>query len=610
MPSPPARGIRPWVVFGGCVLIVVVLEWAEPVLLPTAIAILLTFLLNPPVTALQRTIGRPAAVVLIVSVVFGGLALLGYGIARQVGTLAEELPAYRENIRQKVADVRAASRGGAVETVQTTLKEIETEMTKEDDSARPTPVVMASEAAGLLAIPTWLTGLAAPLATAGLVSVLVIFMLLEHRDMRDRLAGLIGQGYLATTTRALEEAGTRVSHYLMMQSLVNAIYGVCVGLGLWWLDVPYPLLWATLGATLRFIPYIGPWLAAGGPILITLAALPGWTPTFYVVGFFTALELFTNLVLETVLYAGAAGVTQVALLIAVAFWTWLWGPLGLLLSTPLTVCLVVLGKHVPGFQFLSTLIADQPALGPDAMLYQRLLARNPGDAWDVIERQLQSQTREEIYDNVLLPPLSYAERDQRAGELSAAQEQEVAALTLDLLRDLDEVDDAASGDGEDGAAPGDAKDDATAVRLRILGYPVAAKSDEVALHLLSRLLRDLPVAFQIQSAQMLISEMIAMVSAERIPIVCLADLPPSEAAKTRYIIKRLRQAAPHTTVLVGRWGPPSMTDEPPEALLEAGAAHVAQTLVQTRNQIRELAAHVVPASSAVIPDTRVSAPRV
>jgi predicted PurR-regulated permease PerM len=601
MPAPPPSTIRPWIVFGGCVLVVLVLDWAEPVLLPTAIAILLTFLLNPPVTALQRVIGRPAAVVFVVSVTFVSLALLAYGLTRQVAGLAAELPQYRETIRQKVADVRDVSRGGAVEEVQSTLKQIETEMTKGEPSRPATPVVVLPDRPGRLSIPPWLTALSAPLGTFALVSVLVVFMLLEHRDMRDRLVGLFGQGYLATTTRALEEAGTRVSHYLLMQSLVNAIYGVCVGVGLWWLDVPYPLLWAALGAALRFIPYIGPWLAAGGPILITLAALPGWTPTFYVVGFFVVLELFTNMVLETVLYAGAAGVTQVALLIAVAFWTWLWGPLGLLLATPLTVCLVVLGKHVPGFTLLSTLIADRPALSPDAMLYQRLLGRNRAEAWEVIEGLLKTQSSDELYDTVLLPPLSYAERDRAAGELSDEQEREVADLTRDLLQTLGE---------RDGAQrPPEAGGESAAPRLRILGYPVAGTSDEVALHLLARLLRELPVTLEIQSPQMLIAEMIEKVAAERYPIVCLADLPPSAAAKTRYIIKRLGQAAPQATVLVGRWGPPSITDEPPEALLDAGAAHVAQSLVQTRNQIRELAAQTVPATSAIIPDARVSAPR-
>ena len=188
MPAETARPIRPWIVFGGCVLVVVILDWAEPVLLPTAVAILLTFLLNPPVTWLQRIIGRPTAVLTIASLVFCGLAALGWGLTRQVTTLATELPTYRQNIRQKVADVRDASRGGAVESVQSTLEEIKTEMEKGEATKKPTPVAVMPESLTGLSLPVWVTALAAPLATAGLVAVLVIFMLLEHRDMRDRLA--------------------------------------------------------------------------------------------------------------------------------------------------------------------------------------------------------------------------------------------------------------------------------------------------------------------------------------------------------------------------------------------------------------------------------------
>ena len=211
------------------------------------------------------------------------------------------------------------------------------------------PVVVAPEAASAFAGFSWLGPIVGPLGTAGLVVALVMFMLLERRDLRDRLIGLFGHGRLASTTKAFDEAGSRVSRQLLMQSLVNLVYGVGVGIGLYFLGVPYPFVWAALGAALRFIPYVGPVLGAGAPILVSLAALEGWRGPLVVVALFVVLELFTNLVLETVLYAGAAGVSQVALLVSVAFWTWLWGPLGLLLATPLTVCLVVLGKHVPGW---------------------------------------------------------------------------------------------------------------------------------------------------------------------------------------------------------------------------------------------------------------------
>ena len=231
----------------------------------------------------------------------------------------------------------------------------------------------------------WLGPIVGPLGTAGLVLAMVIFMLLERRDLRDRLIGLFGHGQLTVTTKAFDEAGTRVSRQLLMQSLVNLLYGIAAGLGLYFLGVPYPLVWAALGAALRFIPYVGPVIGAGAPILVSLAALPGWAGPLWVMGLFVVLELFTNLVLETVLYAGAAGVSQVALLVSVAFWTWLWGPLGLLMATPLTVCLVVLGKHVPGLEFVGMLMADTPALAPEYGYYQRLLARDQSEAADLID---------------------------------------------------------------------------------------------------------------------------------------------------------------------------------------------------------------------------------
>ena len=284
----------------------------------------------------------------------------------------------------------------------------------------------------------WLAPIVGQLGTAAFVLAMVIFMLLERRDLRDRLIGLVGHGQLAITTKAFDEAGTRVSRQLLMQSLVNLIYGIAVGIGLYFLGVPYPLVWAALGAALRFIPYIGPVLGAGAPILVSLAALQGWAGPLWVVGLFVVLELFTNLVLETVLYAGAAGVSQVALLASVAFWTWLWGPLGLLMATPLTVCLVVLGKHVPGLEFVGTLMADTPALAPEHGYYQRLLARDQAEAADLIERHIKTEPHRSVYDALLLPALNYAERDRLEQRLSVEEETAVIDATRELLLDAAE----------------------------------------------------------------------------------------------------------------------------------------------------------------------------
>jgi predicted PurR-regulated permease PerM len=438
------RASQLWIAFGGCILIVAILDWAEPVLMPVAVALLLTFLLNPPVTFLQRWLRRGPAVILVVALTFATLGLLGWVMTRQMTSLAAQLPSYRDNIRQKIVDIRASFRGGAVDQVQSTLEKLKQDIAKAEAGgavAKPervaTPVVLANAPEAGLGLPVWLTSLVEPLATAGLVTVLVIFMLLEHRDMRDRFLRLIGVGHLASTTKAFDDAAERLSRYLLMQSLINLIYGAGVGFGLWWLGVPYPILWGALGAILRFIPYVGPWIAAAAPLLVAFAALPDWTSTVWVAILFVALELFTNLVLETVWYAGVAGVTQVALLIALAFWTWLWGPVGLLLATPLTVCLVVLGKHVRGLRFVATLIADEPVLTDEARFYQRLLAREPHDAREIVAAALKDGAPAEVYKRLFLGTQAFVDRDRADRRIGSQDADDVSKLMSDIATEFD-----------------------------------------------------------------------------------------------------------------------------------------------------------------------------
>jgi len=413
---------------------------------------------------------------------------------------------------------------------------------------------------------------------------MVIFMLLERRDLRDRLIGLFGHNQLTVTTKAFDEAGTRVSRQLLMQSLVNLVYGIGAGLGMYALGVPYPLVWASLGAALRFIPYVGPVIGAGAPILVSLAALPGWWGPLWVVSLFVVLELFTNLVLETVLYAGAAGVSQVALLVSVAFWTWLWGPLGLLMATPLTVCLVVLGKHVPGLEFVGLLMADTPALAPEYGYYQRLLARDQSEAADLIERHITTEAPRSVYDALLLPALNYAERDRLEQRLSPDEETAVVDATRELLTDAAEsirrLEPATPPAVEPAPEPRKA--------LRVLGYPTNGSADELALQMLAHLVDDLPIAVEITKARMLASELVSLVQTERISIVCLSDLPPSPPSKTRYLVKRLHAALPEVRILVGRWGPPALADDSTQSLREAGATLVASTLAETREYLAGL----------------------
>lgn len=584
MASDPSKTLKPWVTFAGCVLVVVVLYWAQAVLVPIALAVLFTFVLTPPVTWLQRWIGRIPAVLAMVTLVFTVLGLAGWGLARQMDHLADDLPRYRVNILAKIADVRGAGKGGAVEKLQDTIEDIKTDLGQSQvpRGSVSRPVVFISEQVPGFSGFTWLGPIVGPLGTGGLVLAMVIFMLLERRDLRDRLVGLFGHGHLAITTKAIDEAGTRVSRQLLVQSLVNLVYGIAAGIGLYVLGVPYPMVWAALGAALRFIPYVGPVIGAGAPILVSLAATDGWVGPLWVVGLFVVLELFTNLVLETVLAAGAAGVSPVALLAAVAFWTWLWGPLGLLMATPLTVCLVVLGKHVPGLEFVGTLLGDTPALAPEYGYYQRLLARDQSEAADLIERHIKTESPRSVYDALLLPALNYAERDRLEQRLSPDEETSVIDATRELLSDAAEsirrVDPKPAATTAD-SPPGPREP------LRVLGYATNGVADELALTMLAHLLDDLPIGLEISRVRLQASELLSLVKEQGFSVVCLADLPPSAASKTRYLVKRLRAALPDVRILVGRWAPPALADESTQVLRESGADLVASTLLETRTYL-------------------------
>src|SRR5688572_248517 len=577
--------LKHWVTFAGLILVIVVLYWAQAVFVPFALAALLSFVLAPPVNWLERWLGRVPAVLLVVTLVFIVLGLAGWGLARQMNNLAADLPSYRANIQAKIADVRGAGKGGTVEKLQETIDDFKTDLEKTGAVQRSPPqqVVVAPTSGSGIPGFAWLGPLMGPLGTAGLVIALVIFMLLERRDLRDRLIGLMGDGRLTVTTKAFDEAGSRVSRQLLMQSLVNAVYGTIAGLGLYYLGVPYALVWGALGAALRFIPYLGPVLGAGAPILVSLAALPGWIDPLWVIALFVVLELFTNMVLETVLYAGAAGVSQVALLVSLAFWTWLWGPLGLLMATPLTVCLVVLGKHVPGLSFIGTLMADTPALAPEYGYYQRLLARDPSEAADLIEKHVKTEPRGSVYDALLLPALNYAERDRLERRLSVDEESAVIDATRELLTDAAEstrrLQPPPDEPIEEAALP------AAREPLRVLGYAANGAADELALTMLAHSVNDLPIAIEMSKTRMLASELVAAVRAQGASIVCLADLPPSPPTKTRYLVKRLHDALPAVRIIVGRCAPPALADESTQALRDAGATLVASTLAETRTYL-------------------------
>ena len=339
-----ARTLRPLITFGGCLLVVACLYWGQAILIPIALAILITFLLGPVVNAFRR-MGLPQTpavlfvVILAVSVAGG----IGWALAHQATTLAHDLPQYRSNIARKIADIRAAQRG-SLANVRDSATDALRELKKPEGPAarqtQPVPVVVEPPTA-----IDWLPGIPRLLTSVGLVILLVVFMLIRRQELRTRLIRVCGHGRLTVTTKALDEAGSRISRYLLMQTVLNSCFGLALGLGLLLIGLPYALLWGFLAALLRFVPYLGTWIAATVPIMIAFAVFDGWTKLGLVLGLVVGVEFVIAFVLEPWLYGKSAGVSEVALLVAAAFWTALWGPVGLLLATPMTVCLVVLARN-------------------------------------------------------------------------------------------------------------------------------------------------------------------------------------------------------------------------------------------------------------------------
>ena len=572
--SPVLRQLRPLIILGAFALVFACLRLARDVLIPVAFAMLLALVLTPAVAAIQRRgVHRVLSVVIVVVLVFSVLGALGWMFTLQVATLANDLPQYRHNIRQKIADLRVLGRGGALEKVQQTAKDVEKEINKNDSSAQRPPIAVVPADKPFWQLPSTLGSIAEAIATAGLVLVLVVFMLVERQELRNRLLRLFGHGKITITTKALDEATQGITRYLVMYSIVNACFGAAVAGGLWLLGVPYAVLWGALAGILRFIPYVGTWMAALLPIAMSLAVFPGWTKPLFVIALFLILEPFIYLVVEPLLYGHSIGVSQTALLVALAFWTWLWGPLGLILATPLTVCLVVMGKYVPELDFLTTLMSDKPVLTPDVAYYQRLVAGDQDEAADIVETQMPALGQVRIYDEIMVPALTYARRDRARDRLGDAEAAFVAHASREIL---------------EGTLATPAEFPPTGPRARIMGCAARDEADEVALRMLGDLLAESGIALDVISSDRLTGEVVSIVENERPSCIVVGSLPPGGVAHARYVVKRLRARFPDVCIIVGRWGCKDDLAEDPAPLVSAGADRVATTLAATRDQVEEL----------------------
>ena len=499
-------------------LAVAAIYFGKPVLVPLTLAILLTFLLNPVVNLVERTgLPRAAAVLVVVISVFSLLGIVAYAMGRQVTMLAAELPQYKDNIIRKISDFRTAGHSGALERFTRTFHDIVGEIERQDgpteqkgiDASRrelvkkaeehPVPVVVKHDGAQGTLLPLALGSVMEWLVTAGLVIVLVVFMLLRLQDLRNRLIRVVGYSRLTSTTRALDDAGDRISRYLLMQSIINATYGFSVGVGLFFIGLPYVVLLGFIAGTMRFIPYVGPPLGAALPLALSLALTNGWMSTLEVVALFGSLELVTGMVLEPRLYGQSAGVSEVALLVAIAFWTWVWGAVGLALATPLTVCLVVLCKYIPELEFVQALVGDEPVVDSPIVYYQRLLARDTDEAAEIVQGFVKEHPPEQIYDGLLLPALHWVKRDALRDKLAPEDVRFIVQTTRVLLDGIE-----APAPEQDPSAPAPAA-------IRIVGCPARDTLDELGLYMLARLLDSRRFVTEVLSSEKLVSETIAFI---------------------------------------------------------------------------------------------------
>ena len=484
--------------------IVAALYFAREVLVPLAFALTLTFVLTPVVKLLEKLrMGRFLSVVLALLITMAVFGWAGWIIGNQLVDVANQLPRYRQNIHAKIEALKSRGKGPLGRAAQS-VKEIGQELSRPEKPAAPparsiqnrkernagesapAPVqIVPSPSNELTDLRDLVTPFLRPLGLTGVVLIFAVFMLIKREDLRNRLLRLVGLSQLNVMTQALDDAAQRVSRYLLMQFLVNAGFGALFGTGLYFIGVPSPALWGVLAGILRIVPYVGTLFAAALPIVLSLAVFDGWQQPVLVFVLFAFLEMIAGNFVEPWLYGAHTGISSLALLVTTAFWTFLWGPAGLILSTPLTVCVVVLGRYFPPLSFLHILLGDEPALEAEAQLYQRLLAMDQQEGRAVIDSLLkEGKTLVEVYDSVLIPALSLAEQDRHKGTIDATREEFLFLSIGEMVAEFSESppprNSSPEGNGAQEHRPRDGSE------ARVLCVPSHDRADEIVAAMLSQ----------------------------------------------------------------------------------------------------------------------------
>jgi predicted PurR-regulated permease PerM len=569
---------------GVAALIVAALYLGREIFVPVALAVLLSFVLGPFVIRLQSwRIPRTISVLVVVFFGFSIIFSLGGLMVSQASRLAGELPGYQQTLRDKVESLRGLAGGsGTLERASKVLKELKTEL-QNSESGRPSsggdllrqptdkpiPVeVKQPDPGALTTLAAIIAPLLSPLTTTGIVVIFVVFILLQRQDLRNRFVRLAGSQDIQRTTAALDEAGERLSKLFLTQIAFNAAFGLAIGLGLELIGVPSAPLWGLIAMIMRFVPYIGAIISAVFPLILAAAVGSGWEMLGLTAALFAVLELLAGQVIEPLVYGHSTGLSPVAIIVSASFWTWLWGPVGLVLATPLTVCLVVVGRHVDRLQFLDIMLGDQPALTPPQLVYQRLLAGDPIEAAEQARAFLKDAPLEDYYDAILLNGLRLAAADSRLGHLDDERLERILAAVSGLTDDLDAHDDVPAtevepvGGGSLGAliAIEQADNKTTTIpeewkSLRsVLCIPGSSRLDEAAALVLAQMLRRRGFGAVAETVDALSMARLFSLDLADTSLVCICYVERPSSAKIQYAVRRLGKKKPGVRIILALLG--------------------------------------------------------
>jgi len=549
-------------IFIALALAIATLYLGRQIFIPLALALVLTFLLTPLVSVLEKCrLGRVPAVLVVLVFCFALAAGVGWEVAGQLLDITGHIRDYKTNLEETLRSLHPPT-DGALGQATATVRELNKELASIPGQAaahspsdgaphptRPVPVQVAAPPSNFVQDLRALLGpLAGPVETTAIVVIFTAFMLIKREDLRNRMIRLGGQGQLTVMTQALDDASRRLSRYLLLQFLVNAGYGALFGVGLYFVRVPHALLWGILAALLRLIPYVGTFIAAAFPMAMALAVFPGWNHVLLIFGMFLVLELIIANMIEPWLYGAHTGISALAILVAAVFWSMLWGPVGLILSTPLTVCLMLIGRYVPQLSFLEVILGDEPVLSPEQIFYQRLLAMDQDEARYIAEAQLQNKSLESLYETVLIPALRLAEEDRHSDVLGERTSEFIAQTTRELIDDLG--DRAMQRDRPEEASGGGLS---SARRVGgIVCLPARDEADELVGMMFAQILRQagygasyLPIGT--------VNDMLEQVKGGDFRIAYVSALPPFAVGQARSLCKRLRERFPELVIVIGLW---------------------------------------------------------